>query len=317
MLYILLLCLFLTSVAFFRLAYVVFYADKKQARARLLEQTALLKEEILVRDEEELPTTWQNRLSHLFLTTPLYRRLQQLIAQSYIRITPEELVKLSFIAGAGLALLSLLAETGALGMLAAFLLGMGLPFYNLLLIGRQRARQLNKQLPQALAILANGLRAGFSFMQSMNIVANEMEAPISDEFNKILRDSQLGKPVDEALLDFEERTANEDISFLVSALLIQMQVGGDMAEILDIIGNTIRERTQLYGQIKTLTSQSRFSALIIGLLPIALAVILYMANTEYMSVLFTEPLGLIMVAGAAALIVLGMLVLYKIVNIKV
>lgn len=316
MVYLLLLLIFLTTVLLLKQGHDLLYAGRTQARERLTEQTVIFEEAGFTYEESEPHLSFKQRLNQFFVSTSLYGRFQRLIARSYIRITPEELLKFSLIGGAGFALLGWLLGRGSLAAMLLFGIGVFLPPYSLRLIGMQRVKQLSKQLPQALSILSNGLRAGFSFMQAMSIVSREMEAPIADEFGRILKESQLGKPMDEALQDFEERANDEDASFLVSTLLIQMQVGGDLAEILDIIAHTIRERTKLKGQINTLTSQSKFSALIIGVLPVAIAVILFMMNPEYMGLLFSEPLGLMMVGAAAVMMVTGIFALYKIVNIK-
>lgn len=316
MVYLLLLLIFLTTVLLLKQGHDLLYAGRTQARERLTEQTVIFEEAGFTYEESEPHLSFKKRLNQFFVSTSLYGRFQRLIARSYIRITPEELLKFSLIGGAGFALLGWLLGRGSLAAMLLFGIGVFLPPYALRLIGMQRVKQLSKQLPQALSILSNGLRAGFSFMQAMSIVSREMEAPIADEFGRILKESQLGKPMDEALQDFEERANDEDASFLVSTLLIQMQVGGDLAEILDIIAHTIRERTKLKGQINTLTSQSKFSALIIGVLPVAIAVILFMMNPEYMGLLFSEPLGLMMVGAAAVMMVTGIFALYKIVNIK-
>lgn len=314
--YILLGLIFLTMLLVVNLGVDSFLAPKMQVKRRLEEQAEFM---VLAPSEEEgkAPTfSLSQKLNQVFVSSKLYRKLQQIIARSYVRIRPEELARFSVIGAFSLAVLGWVLQAGASMNILLFLAGLILPVYSLRIIGMQRAKQLNKQLPQALAILSNGLRAGFSFPQAMGIVGKEMEAPISDEFLKILRETQLGKPMDEALSNFEMRANDEDASFLVATLQIQMQVGGDLSEILDIIANTIRQRAELKGQIKTMTSQSKFSALIIGVLPVAIAVILFMMNPEYMMVMFTEPLGMVMIAAAGGMMLIGVFALYKIVNIK-
>lgn len=317
MLYVLLVFIFLTVLMVFSLGFHLLYGSRIQIRNRLQEQTQFMEAETVQDESQPAAFSFAQRINQIFVSSKLYHRLQQVIARSYIKIRPEELVRFSILGAMVLILLGVILRAGALLILLGFLAGLLIPVYCLRLIGMQRAKQLNKQLPQALSILSNGLRAGFSFPQALGIVGKEMEAPISDEFHRILRETQLGKPMDEALSNFEERANDEDASFLVATLQIQMQVGGDLSEILDIIAKTIRERAQLKGQIKTLISQSKFSALIIGVLPIAIAVILFMMNPEYMMVLFTDPLGLIMVFAAIGMMLFGVFALYKIVNIKV
>ncbi|HHX77511.1 MAG TPA: secretion system protein, partial [Firmicutes bacterium] len=166
-------------------------------------------------------------------------------------------------------------------------------------------------------IIANGLRAGYSFPQAMDVVAREMEPPIAEEFNRVIRDNRLGKTMEEALKELTERNDNEDLDMIVTALLIQRQVGGNLAEILDKIENTIRERVRIKGEIKTLTAQQRMSAAIIVLLPFAVTGIIYLMNPDYIMTLFRQPLGLIMVAVALVFQSLGIFMIRKIVNIDV
>lgn len=313
----LLILVFITALGIFWLLYLIIFQRKSQVKYRLQEHTGYKQNEQITEVQKPVKETLMIRFKDAYINTKSYRKQQKLIAQAYIKVKPEELALSSMLGGVVLALLLWLFQKNLMTAIAGFLLGMVLPIFVLRIMGQKRAKQMNKQLPQALSILSNGLRAGFSFPQAMGVVTKEMEAPIAEEFGKVLQDSQLGKPMDEALADFNKRTDDEDLSIFISTLLTQMQVGGDLAEVLDIIAQTIRERMELHGQIRTLTSQSKFSAIVIGVLPIAIGVALFFMNPEYIGVLFTDPLGLVMVAAAAVMMVLGFIALYKIVNIKV
>jgi len=144
-----------------------------------------------------------------------------------------------------------------------------------------------------------------------------MESPISDEFLKVLRDNSLGKPMEEALENLSKRTDDEDLDMFITALLIQRQVGGNLAEVLDTISNTIRERVKLRGEIRSLTAQGRLSAAIISLLPFALALAISVLNPGYLNVLFTTLPGIIALVLAVVMELIGILMLIKLVNIEI
>jgi tight adherence protein B len=152
-----------------------------------------------------------------------------------------------------------------------------------------RRQKLNQQLGDALTVMANALRAGFSFQQSMDTVCRELPAPISTEFGIALREINLGASSEEALLNMGARVGSDDLDMLISAVLIQRQAGGNLAQILDNIAGTIRERARIKGQIKTLTAQGRISGLVIGCMPVALLFFLLIVNPSYMSVMLIAP----------------------------
>ncbi len=165
--------------------------------------------------------------------------------------------------------------------------------------------------------MSNSLRAGYSFLQAMDMVAREMSPPISEEFTSTMKEMSLGSPTETALATLSDRVGSEDLELVVTAVLIQRQIGGNLAEVLDNIADTIRERVKLRREIKTLTAQGRMSGIIIGVLPCALGVFLYAVNPEYISLLFTHPTGRLMVGLAVFGEFIGMLVIRRIIAIEV
>lgn len=239
------------------------------------------------------------------------------LLQAYIQMKPIEFIEISIISGLVVGAVFFQLYSKSWFFILGFLLGFKVPEIFIESIRKKRAKQLNSQLPQALSLLSNGLRAGFSFPQAMAVVSREMEAPIADEFSKVLRDNSYGKNMNEALEDLAKRTDDEDLDIFITTLLIQMQVGGDLSEILDTISGTIRERVKLKGDVHTLTSQSRMSAVIIGIMPIAIAGAIFMLNPEYIGALFSDPLGLMMLGTAAVMMMIGIISLVKIVQVKI
>jgi tight adherence protein B len=236
-------------------------------------------------------------------------------AQVYMRA--EEFVGLTVLAGAGFyALFFLLSDSVLLGIVGA-LVGLKLPGIMINSRKNKRSRMMTEQLPEALNIISSGLRAGFSFPQAVSIVVREMEPPLATEFSRLLRENRLGKPMDDALVDLLERVDNDDLELLVTALLIQRAVGGNLAEVLDSISHTIRERVRIKGEIRTLTAEGRISAVILCLLPVGVALAIGLLNPGYLSVLFQEPLGIAMIVGALILQAIGVVIISKIVAIDV
>lgn len=181
----------------------------------------------------------------------------------------------------------------------------------------RRLNKFNSQIGDALVIMSNALRSGFSFLQAMDMVRKELPNPIAREFGRTFQEMNLGTPTEEALENLNARVGSEDLELVITAVLIQRQVGGNLAEIMDNIANTIRERVRIKGEIKTLTAQGRISGIIIGILPIILAGVLSVISPEYLEPLVTHPIGRGMLVSALIMEVVGLLLIRKIVDIKV
>ncbi len=192
-----------------------------------------------------------------------------------------------------------------------------LPLLWLIMRRKKRMKAFGVQLPDALEMLARALRAGQSLPAGFNMVAAEMSPPISKEFGRVSEEQNLGCSMEESLDSMTERVPNLDLKFFATAIILQRQTGGDLAEILDKIGRLIRERFKIWGQIQALTGEGRLSGAVLLALPILLFFGVYYLNHDYVMLLFDEPLGRKMLAGAAVLQVLGALVIRKIINIKV
>ena len=184
-------------------------------------------------------------------------------------------------------------------------------------ISRRLAR-FNEQLADALMLMANSLRAGFGFLQALEVVQREMSPSlVGREFGRAFREMSLGVTVEEALQNLTRRVRSEDLSLVVTAVLIQRQVGGSLAEVLEKIAHTIRERVRVQGEIRTLTAQGRISGLIVGLLPLFLLAVMMALNPGYTGVLFTHPLGRTMLVLAALAEVTGWLLIKRITGIRI
>lgn len=181
----------------------------------------------------------------------------------------------------------------------------------------KRLDNFQRQLADCLSLVANSLRAGFSFLQTMEIISREMEPPMSTEFERVMRDTTLGKSLDEALHSMDERVGSTDFSLVITAVLIQQQVGGNLATILDTIRNTISERIRIRREVNTLTAQGKMSGIVLACIPVALALFFYVSSPEYLEPLLTTNIGRIAIIGALFLVIVGFAIIRKIVDIKV
>ena len=246
----------------------------------------------------------------------LVNRIQTMIVQANLHWNMGTF--LVIVAFSGLAMGGLgLAKWGVWGGLAGGGLGLLIPYKFLARKRNRRLQKFEKQLPDALDLLARGLRAGHAFPTGLQQVAKEMADPLGTEFSETFREFNHGLDLNTALLNLCHRIDLRDLSFFTTAVLIQRETGGNLTEILEKISILIRERFKLRNQVKALTAEGRLSGLILLLLPPVLAVILMVVNPGYESQLFQHPTGRIMCGVAVGFQLLGMWAIHKIVNIKV
>lgn len=206
-------------------------------------------------------------------------------------------------------------------LLAAVLAGSGffLPRFYVTFKKNGRLRAFNTQLADTIGLLSSALRSGYSLLQAMELVAREGPSPVSGEFERVVREVGLGLSPEEALANLVARMESEDLELMVTAINVQREVGGNLAEVLDTIATTIRERVKLKGEIRVLTAQQQYSGYIIALLPVGLSLILFIINPTYMLGVFQKTIwcGWVMVGCSATMILVGFLVIQRIVDIKV
>jgi tight adherence protein B len=246
-----------------------------------------------------------------------YLNLRLMFEQADVSMTVPNFLIIGGVLGVvGLCLPTLGGLSVALAPLMALFLGC-LPTLWLLFRRRRRMRKFAAQLPEALELIARALRAGHSLAAGFSLVAQEMSDPIATEFNRTFEEQNLGKPLDEALEDLTKRIPNLDLKFFATAIILQRQTGGDLSEILDKIGNLIRERFKIWGQVQALTGEGRLSGVVLLALPPALFVVVYRMNPDYLMLLFTDDMGKKMLVGGIISQLFGALLIRKIVNIRV
>jgi tight adherence protein B len=230
-------------------------------------------------------------------------------------------------AGEFVALTAVCAVAG--GVLGAFLLanifvallfavaGSLIPYAWLLRARSQRQKRMAEQLADVLSILASSLRAGHSFLHALDQVANEIKDPSAAEFHRVVSEIRLGRSVDDAMLEMADRIGSEDMRWAVMAVNIQRQVGGNLAEVLDIVANTVRERAYIHRQVRVLSAEGRISIGILAALPFGIFFYLMLVNPEYVGILFTHPIGRILLLAGLSLMAAGIYVMTRIVKIDV
>ena len=204
----------------------------------------------------------------------------------------------------------------ASGVAAGAVFGV-IPYVYVKMRMKRRIKLLTEQFPDALEILTSTMRAGQAFTTGLLTVAEEMPEPIAGEFRIAFEEQNFGAGMHEALVHLADRVGTMDMEFFVTAVNIQRETGGNLAEILDNLGKTIRQRFRILGQVRTLTAQGRLSGFIVGLMPLGLGVLLTILNPNYMGQMFTNPMGKILLGMSFGMQLLGFLWISKIVKIKV
>jgi len=263
------------------------------------------------------------------LTTPLndmpnfaeefvkrFFNLRAFLQQADTQMSPAKFIFVSLALGLGTMVLLPLVRVPIFFAPFGLLVGV-IPFLVLFMKRKRRLAAFGKQLPEALELIGRALRAGHSLASGFKLVADEMGAPIATEFERCYEAQNLGVALDEAIEEMTNRVPNLDLRFFATAVILQRQTGGDLAEILDKIGHLVRERFVIWGQIQSLTGEGRLSGVVLLALPPALFVVMWYLNPGYSITLFTDPMGHQMLAGAIIMQVIGALVIRKIVNIKV
>jgi tight adherence protein B len=243
-------------------------------------------------------------------------KVQRDLARANLKLRVAEYYYIRVGSALGLGLVLGLLRDPLSGLVGA-ILGYFLPR---LYVGRRiggRLGSFNKQLADTITLLSNSLRAGSSFLQSIELVSRETPAPMGEEMGRVVREVNLGLGMEEALSNLVRRIRSEDLDLMVTAIGVQQQVGGNLAEILDTIAFTIRERVRIKGDINTLTAQGRMSGYLVAFLPIGIAVALNFINPDFMRPLFTQLLGQILLGVGGVMMVIGFFAIQKIVSIKV
>lgn len=244
-------------------------------------------------------------------------RLRTYIGQAGMKVKPGKLILLSAVAAVGGYLITNILTGSSLLGLIALPVGAIIPISTVAVKRKRRLRAFEKLFPEAIDLLGRAVRAGHSFSTGLEMITTELPEPVSGEFRTTFEEQNFGLPFRDALLNLSERVPLIDVRFFVTAVLIQKETGGNLAEILDNLAHVVRERFRILGEVRIKTAQGRMTAGILISLPPIMALVLRGINPSYMHPLFYDPFGPIVIAIAVFLQIVGSIMLWKIVNIEV
>jgi len=297
-------------------------ATTRSEKAEVKKRLSLLRIRSL--QDEDIPDFLKSELlsdvpllNRILKHSRLAVRIDRWLRQGDVPFTVGTFVLLSIVLfGCGILIGFFLKWHVVLSVAAGSLL-FSLPFLVVNHRKRRRLTQFTALFPDTLEMFSRSLRAGHSFTGALQLVAQEMPAPIGPEFQKVFDEQNLGIPLRQALIGFSERVDTMDARFFITAVLIQRDTGGNLAEIMDKISYVIRERFRVQGQLRIFTAQARLSGVILSLLPPLLALVIFFMNPNYLKPLWNDRLGNFLVVTAVVLQIAGMFVIRKIVRIKI
>jgi tight adherence protein B len=275
-------------------------------------------DDVGARARDRSPSALSRAISEAAAERGFANTISTKLARANLKLTIGEFIilQITSILGAGLIFYLIMHQNPFLTF-GGLVLGYFLPGFYLKFRQRKRLKEFNGQLGDAINLLANGLRSGYSLLQAMDAVAREMPPPISEEFQRVVQEIGLGLPTERAMDNMLRRIPSDDLDLMITAVNVQHEVGGNLAEILETISHTIRERIRIKGEIMTLTAQGQISGYVVSFLPIGLGLILFAMNPDYMGRMFTDVCGIAMMSIGVIMIVAGFLAIRKIMNIDV
>jgi tight adherence protein B len=242
------------------------------------------------------------------------------IERADLSISPGEYVGLRLVLGFAGLVAPVVIFSGAIGFLlgaVAGLIGYNLPKIYLNRRRQKRVDKLNAQLPEALTMIANALKAGFGLLQALSVAADQLSHPISTEFARTIHEMNVGSSAEEALQALSERSGSYDLDIVVTAVLVQRTVGGNLGEILDTVADTMRERIRIKGEIQTLTAQQKLTGMVLGFIPIACGLLFEVMSPGYINPLFTTFMGRMMLGAGVVMETIGIMIIQRILKIEV
>jgi tight adherence protein B len=267
---------------------------------------------------ERTPSAFTRSIDEAVAGRGFAQNIRTQLARADLRLTPGEYILLTITSVLGTGLIAyVVMHRNPILTLGGLVLGFFLPRFYVKYRQAKRLRDFSNQLGDAINLLANGLRSGYSLLQAMDAVAREMPPPIAEEFQRVVREIGLGLSNERAMNNMLRRIPSDDLDLMITAINVQHEVGGNLAEILEVISHTIRERIRIKGEIRVLTSQQMLSGYVVSFLPIGLGLVLYAMNPDYMGAMFQEPCGWAMMAVGVISMTIGFIAIRKIVNIEV
>jgi tight adherence protein B len=319
MMYLILFFFFVTFTCLFAAVFQMIFLKEKRLEQRMKKYLAVSEKVV---NRKQLNMLGQIQLAKKkvrthFLTKEKNTKLEIALARSGLPLKPEEYVMFQWILVIVCGGLFVALTGNWFTIVIGSTLGFLFPKWYVRKKERDRVAKFNEELPDMITTIIGSLRAGFSFPQALKTVIEEAASPIKDEMDSVLKEMQYGRSLEASFNDLKERMPSEDLDLMIQAILIQRQVGGNLASVLDKIVETIRDRTKIHRQIQTLTAQGRLSGIVIGLLPIILGFVIYLIQPTYIGTLFHHPIGIILLMAGVISGIIGFIMIKKITTIEV
>jgi tight adherence protein B len=298
--------------------------DQRSARARLLrDRLASVQKAAERQPSEELALLRDEMLSEIPALDSLLRRsaritsLQTLLSQADLKTRAGTILMLCVLSGVGLALLVLMLSPFPQFAWLGMIIGAVLPYSYASFRRTRRFQKFEELFPEAIDTLARAVRAGHAFTTALELISNEISEPISSEFRKLFEEQKFGLPVRDALLNLTERVPLVDVKFFVTAVMLQRETGGNLAEILDNLSYLIRERFKILRQVRVYTAQGRLTMMLLMGLPPIIVVTMLIMNPDFIRPLFADPIGHTLIVAGLTLQTVGYFIIRRIIRIQV
>ena len=298
--------------------------DQRSARARLLrDRLASVQKAAERKPSEELALLRDEMLSEIPALDSLLRRsgrianLQTLLSQADLKIRAGTILMLCVLSGVGLALVVLILSPFPQFAWLGMIIGALLPYSYASFRRTRRFQKFEELFPEAIDTLARAVRAGHAFTTALELISNEISEPISSEFRKLFEEQKFGLPVRDALLNLTERVPLVDVKFFVTAVMLQRETGGNLAEILDNLSYLIRERFKIMRQVRVYTAQGRLTMMLLMGLPPIIVVTMLLMNPTFIRPLFADPIGHTLIVAGLTLQTVGYFIIRRIIRIQV
>jgi tight adherence protein B len=296
------------------------YLNRKRMNNRMKEFLPLPEAKEAIQELEKKPNfsnRFVNSVASVFKSVQFSESTEKILLEAGSKLRPEELFAARLLTAVSSGIFTLFLGLPWYFVIIVVLIGFSIPKLSIKRKRKKRLAVVNYQLIEVLGMMANSMRAGFSFMQAMQLVGKEMPDPLGPEFERLVRQAGLGIPLEEALEELVERLPNKELEVVVRGILAQRRSGGNLAQLLETMEETIRGRVRILEELNTLTAQGRMSSWIITLLPVALGLYLALMNKEYFSPMLEHPLGWMMLLVGSVSIIIGWAFIQKIIRIEV
>jgi tight adherence protein B len=300
--------------------FLVTFSEKRRINQRINEFLPSPEQVEVLGEREKKPSVSNqlvNKIAAIFKNVQFNEGTEKLLLEAGSKLKPEDFFALRLLTAAGIGLLGLILGLPWYFNAIVVIIGFATPKILMKRKIKKRLAFVNYQLIEVLGMMANSMRAGFSFMQAMQLVGKEIPDPLGPEFERVIRQAGLGVPLEDVFEEMEKRLPNKELEVVIRAILAQRRSGGNLAELLETMEETIRGRIRILEELNTLTAQGRMSSWIITLLPVGLGLYLALVNREYFAPMFEHPLGWAMLFTASVSIIIGWVVIQKIIRIEV